>query len=567
MKFQRTRALSLMLSLIMVLCLFAGCGQATEPEIETPTEAPTASTAEEPAEEPPEVPSQEPAAKSGFVEYQLPLTEEEVTFTYWDAKAPYLMAYDVQYEDFLYYKELENMTGVHLDFVIVPVFTANESFSVMVAGSEYCDIINGFTTYYTDGAEAAIEDEIIVDLAEYLDEYMPNYKASLALNEEFVIQSYTDNGCLPSANMLWVETEGVSAGPYIRKDWCDAVGMDLPITYDDYEELFAAWVTELGKTDFYGLAPYGIDSGNTMSAGYATAGYQGTESARDPFLVIDGIVEYGPTNEGFREYLEMMSRWFAAGYINRDYTSWTYSGIPIDDQVNGTIGYATTERDRMQTIMEMSDDPDIELVGTTIPVKNKGETAHYRNAEYLISIGSSISTKCGDIDLAIKYIDFMYSDEGTFLANYGIVGETCEIDENGDPQLTELITNHETYNLTVAAVVYTKFSGPMRNYDSRLMKNFQPVILEANERWLQADEEYVFPYNAQMSAELKDEYTDIMSEIITYVTQMTNTFITGQMELNDETWAEYIGTVEKMNISRAVEIKQISYDNYCARSK
>lgn len=475
------------------------------------------------------------------------------------------MAYDVQYEDFLYYKELENLTGIHLDFVIVPIFTANESFSVMVAGGEYCDIMNLFTQYYTDGAESAIEDEIIIDLAEYLDEYMPNYKASLALNKEFVIQSYTDNGCLPSANTLWVETEGVSAGPYIRKDWCDAVGMDLPVTYDDYEKLFEAWAVELGKTDFYGLAPYGVDSGNTMSAGYATAGYQGTESARDPFLVIDGTVEYGPTNDGFREYLEMMARWFEKGYINRDYTSWASSGIPMDEQVNGTIGYATTERDRMQTIMEMSDDPDIELVGVTIPVKNEGDVAHYRNAEYLISVGSSISTECEDIDLAVKYIDFMYSDEGTFLANYGIVGETCEIDENGEPQLTEIVTDNDTYNLTVAAVVYTKFSGPMRNYDSRLMKNFQPVILEANEKWLQADEEYVFPYNAQMSAELRSEYASIMNEISTYVTQMTNTFITGQKELNDDTWAEYTGTVESMNLTRAVEIKQISYDNYRAR--
>lgn len=225
-----------------------------------------------------------------------------------------------------------------------------------------------------------------------------------------MIQSYTDSGCLPSANMLWVETEGVSAGPYIRKDWCDAVGMDLPVTYDDYDRLFEAWTVELGKSDFYGLAPYGVDSGNTMSAGYETAGYQGTETARDPFIVIDGAVEFGPTNNGFREYLEMMSRWFAAGYINRDYTSWTSSGIPMDERVNGTIGSATTERDRMQTIMEMSDDPEIELVGTTIPVKNEGDTAHYRNAEYLISVGSSVSTTCSNIELALRLIDFMYSE-------------------------------------------------------------------------------------------------------------------------------------------------------------
>lgn len=568
MKINRTRVFSLLLALLMMLCLLAGCGQSDAPVTDAPAGTPdTPAAADDPsgADNAPSEPADTPSAEGGFVEYTLPLTEDDVTFTYWDMKAPYLMAYDVQYEDFLYYKELENRTGIHLEFTIVPVFTADQSFSVMVAGGDYCDIINNFVQYYKDGAEAAIEDEIIINLADYLDDAMPNYKASLALNKEFIVQSYTDNGYLPAANLLWVETEGVSAGPYIRKDWVDAVGMELPVTYDDYEKLFAAWVTELGKTDFYGLAPYGVDSGNSMSAGFSTAGYQGTESAREPFLVINDVVEYGPTNDGFREYLELMADWFGKGYINRDYTSWTSSGIPLDDQVNGTIGFATTERDRMQTILEMSDDPDIELVGVTLPVKNAGDTVHYRNAEYVIGIGASISTACSDIDLAVKYVDYMYSEDGTFLANYGIVGETCEIDENGDPQLTELVTRHDTYNLTVAANVFTKFSGPMRNYDSRLLKHFQPYILEANEKWLEAEEDYVFPYSAQMSAELKTEYSSIMSEVSTYVMQMTNTFITGQQAINDDTWAEYIGTIEDMNIARAVEIKQISYDNYCAR--
>lgn len=568
MRVKQKQAIAFVLALMLVPALLTGCTSNEDPAAsDAPSSSNTGSAQPSAsAEAPPDQPgdSAPPEGTGGFVEVALPLTAEKVTLTYWDRMAPYLMAYDLSYEEFLYYKELERMTNVQFDFTVAPFFTATEQFNIMINSGEYPDLINGFFSIYSYGIDAAIEEGIVYDLAGRLDQ-MPNYSASLDLKPQFRIDAYSNTGKLGAANLLWVETEGVSSGGYIRKDWLDAVGLDIPTTYDEFEVAFAAFKNELGKTGFYGLAPPGLDSGMVMAAGYNTAGFYTDEAARHPFLTIDGVVEFGPTNQGFRQYLEMMSRWYTEGYIHPDYLSWTSGGIPIAEQLSGIIGFASTERDRMQSIMEQSEEPGIELAGVPWPSVNKGDTVHYRTAEYVVSSGVAVTTSCRDLDLALALLDFMYSDEGTLLANYGVEGETFEYDAEGNPQLTDLVVKNPDYNLTVSAVVFTKFGSSMRSYNSRLMKHFKPYVLEANELWLQADEAYVFPQNASMSSEDLSEYSLIMTEVKTYCQEFTNQVIIGSTALNDDTWNNYVSTVEGLNIARAVELKQASYDAYRAR--
>ena len=58
------------------------------------------------------------------------------------------------------------------------------------------------------------------------------------------------------------------------------------------------------------------------------------------------------------------------------------------------------------------------------------------------------------------------------------------------------------------------------------------------------------------------EYTTLINEINSYITEMTLKFIMGDVSLNDDTWAEYMENVENMGLARAVEIKQEALDAY-----
>ena len=48
-----------------------------------------------------------------------------------------------------------------------------------------------------------------------------------------------------------------------------------------------------------------------------------------------------------------------------------------------------------------------------------------------------ITTKCPDVELACRYLDWMYSDEGSLVLSWGKEGESYTVDENGNKQFIE----------------------------------------------------------------------------------------------------------------------------------
>lgn len=59
------------------------------------------------------------------------------------------------------------------------------------------------------------------------------------------------------------------------------------------------------------------------------------------------------------------------------------------------------------------------------------------------------------------------------------------------------------------------------------------------------------------------EYSQLMGDINTYVSEMTFGFIMGDIPLSD--WDSYVQTIKDMNIDRAIAITQATYDRYLAR--
>ena len=69
-----------------------------------------------------------------------------------------------------------------------------------------------------------------------------------------------------------------------------------------------------------------------------------------------------------------------------------------------------------------------------------------------------------------------------------------------------------------------------------------------------------------MTTEQGEEYTAIINDINNYATEMTLKFITGEVEINDSTWQEYLNAVENMGLERAIEIKQTALDAYLSKA-
>ena len=197
----KTKVLALLLAALMLVGLLAGCGGSAAPaasEASAPQEgsAEGAAPAEEaaPAAEAPAAEeeassleagsAEEPAEPAGY-EYtgewaEYPLAEPgELNLTMWCEFPGFLNMVGLDsYNNMSVWKAAEEATGVHVDFTEVSMMNASEQFSLMCAANDMKDILGGATTYYGSSA-GAIEEEIIIDLAEPAEEYMGNYMTIL----------------------------------------------------------------------------------------------------------------------------------------------------------------------------------------------------------------------------------------------------------------------------------------------------------------------------------------------------------------------------------------------------
>lgn len=83
------------------------------------------------------------------------------------------------------------------------------------------------------------------------------------------MDSLTIEGALPSANMLFASSEGATIGFMIREDWLKDANLEVPVTYDDMEQVLAAFQRDHGVAAL-GLNGYGQGWGVEAGMGLET---------------------------------------------------------------------------------------------------------------------------------------------------------------------------------------------------------------------------------------------------------------------------------------------------------
>lgn len=142
---------------------------------------------------------------------------------------------------------------------------------------------------------------------------------------------------------ITVDTDGVYIY-FIRQDWLDQLGLDVPKTVDDLGAAAKAFM-EAGLSPDYAIA--GIDNGgrtysnflNSSNNGYGfDALYQAFGATPGYFLRDDaGELYWGTTTDAMKAALTKLNEWYAAGLINPEVGT-TTNGNNANNVKNGTCG-------------------------------------------------------------------------------------------------------------------------------------------------------------------------------------------------------------------------------------
>ena len=539
---RRKKWLSSFIALTLAMSMLAGCSKGSQDTKKT--DGGTSSNAE---------------VSNNSGDTGLPLTDKPVTLKIWMPMDTNFAPTSSNYNDSIFFKEMEKRTGVHLEFETPAMGEERTAFNLMIASGELPDIIC-YASYYPDGLDAAIDDGYYLDLTSYVDTYMPNYSRARKKDAYTEKSTLTDAGRIAAVWSVYTEPQAPWIGLQIRGDWLDDLGLDVPVTYDDWEEMLTKFKNEKGA-----YAPLALGSLGNFFFGELSSGFGATHD----FMNVNGTVVYGPITDGWRNYLSKMADWYKKGLINPDYM--TAGAFIVDTElVTSNQTGAWYSMYTMPSLYEkISEDSNTRIIGVKPPVVKEGDQINIRKSTaFLGSSCTAISAESKNKEIAMKWLDYLFSEEGSLLANYGIENDTFVYNEKGKPVFTEKISNNpDGLSVSQAMCYYTLVPDNLAcGYDwTRELSIVPAKDQEMMSIWGSVGESYVMPAALSHTSDESKELAALYTDISTYVNECTNKFITGVMDINGADWDNYVSSVKSMNIDRCVEIKQAALERYKVR--
>lgn len=566
------RIFALTLIVALVLGLLAGCGEATEQgNAASSTTAPTTESIA------PEGTNEDSISENGddntTLSYTVPISEEPLTYSIWLTYAPFAAdLIDTEtMEGLLVLDTLQELTNIHFDVTAANGAAEQDNFNLMIATGDYCDILTCMSLY-TTGLEGAVDDGIIQDLATILPEKCPIYWSNLSSNTNTLMQSYTDAGYMPSICVVTPEIGQEVVGPILRKDWLEEFGMEMPETYDDLYDYLTQAKNIKGAT-FEAVATNGLNA----DLAYGENLFFEDLSVSDPFIVVDGEVKATMVQYGFQSYLRFMHKLYENKIISQDFYVETAEDVGVQARINfgvGTNSLISIAANNTSDIVSNVTDPNFEMAVMNF-VSESGNTGNHVGPTSLTDTMKdkdtwSFSTDCRDIEPLLQLVEFLYSDEGYILTNYGIEGVTYEM-VDGKPQYTDLICNNsDGLSYFFASYVYASNAAtgffPYINDMSRTYFDFNDNQWQVYEdlRTL-SDCAYNYPAYAKLNTEESTAFATLDVEISTYTDTHILEFITGAADIELE-FAAFKETLYNMGLQNMIDLKQAAYDRAMERA-
>ncbi len=499
------------------------------------------------------------------------LAEEKTTLTMWAALNPKSAVSVTSNADILSIKKTEEATGIHIEWTEPPVGEETTQFNLLIASQKLPDLIAWNWWNYPGGPEKAISEEILIDLAPYLDQ-MPNLKYYFDNNPELLKQCTTDEGHIyffPRVNGETLSPEdkpqAYFMGPIYRQDILEALNLPVPETIDDWYNVLTA--VKNAYPDMIPFSAAGTTTANTSL--YAMASVFGV---RPNYYMDNGKVNFGLLSPNFKTFVETMAKWYAEGLIDPDFLANQADNLKTlatSGKVFAFIGTQGANYVPYDTILSKGI-PGAKL--TLAPWPKGPDGVAYTAQSGVVNLvgngfGIGITTECKNVEAAIKYLDYGYSEEGVMLNNFGVEGVSYEYDADGNIQWTADVAARiaeSTVDDVIGAYAVcgiTSWASAVHPYTFKLFRTY-PGQYEAGELWGQASAALDMP-PLTPTAEESSIVSTITNNVTTYRDEMIANIIMGRASMDN--YDEVVENAKTMEIEKAVAIYNDALARYNAR--
>ena len=471
---------------------------------------------------------------------------------------------------------LEEENGVDVEWQQITA-DWDQKKSVMFAGGDIPDILVKATVT----TDFATYNGLFENLAPYIDEgKMPNVAKMFEDHPELrVLCTDEKDGIygIPNYRSLWPRTNRVL---YINQTWLDNLGLQVPTTMDELEEVLIAFkngdpngngdTTDEIPLDFSGfptfmLACFGVPMMNES----------------DGYFVEDGKVKNYRVDERYKTFMQWLQKLYGEGVINEEVITQDYSkfqslarGEGKTARVGVTLGWESGDRFGTEVADQYTPMPALK------PHADSDESqvywGYYSDNNSVNAATVALSANCKNKEAAVKFIDAFYAEDMGIQVLFGGMNDVDKcIQDNGDGTYTVLPPADSridagTWKWTNSFADYSPYYIPDDMKDRLTMGEDMQRVLEERkplEATLDMMEEKCETYPSKFITYTTDENSDLamaQANINNIVDQTYSAWLTEPSRNIEEEWDAYVQSVYDIGLTQNLEIRQAAYERYLA---
>jgi len=273
----------------------------------------------------------------------------------------------------------------------------------------------------------------------------------------------------------------------------------------------------------------------------------------------------------YKEFLTVMHDWYTKGYISKDFLS--ESGTEVQALFDaGKVGAVIDSVDSTYFRVNSRENP-FNVTNCPYLTKEKGQILGSNLADTPVGDGGEwvtvVTTACKQPEIAVQYLNYCYTYEGSIIPNFGVEGEAFFWGEDNNPVGTDLIKNNPR-GMTISDAFYAikihfgaKYCYPDDITYLPLLDDQMATQIRTKWNGLGTEDNYLQLAPIKLTAEEAAERANLMSQVDTYAKEMMIKFITGAEPLDN--FDAYVESVNNYGLLDAIEITQAALNRFFGR--
>ena len=502
-------------------------------------------------------------------EYELPLSTTDEVFSYWTTCWTPQYLPEGGWQELPTMKNLEDLTGVHIEYEAVASDTRKENFSVLLAADDLRDIMDGAGSMYTGTRRSMIDDGWFINFYDYRD-YMPNYLFNLWDRHDIDVLRYgrVDATTWPVMYGMLIDP-APGSGYMLREDIMEDLGLGLAKDVKTFDQ----WHDVLTALKANGVQwPLSVYKSIELTAGASFSGFNTSCAVTSYGLPAAKLqdnkscVKYSTTTEDDRDLLTLLNAWYSEGLIDPNYSSYGDNNAMASGIADGSIGCVVFNPSEVGAWEASVNDPDARFRPTPRIRKTPDQILQFGQKLSNFHYGSAcVSAKCSNIELVCTWLDWKWSPRGIIEDNWGTEGLIWNWNDKGERQLTDFVLhNPDGIDTAWLMVLYTNdgLRQPCLNMHRRMYAYpGGEVFLEMFDTWSVPDYggEYDLPTGITFTDDQSEELNTLTNDMLTYIQENYFAFMEGSRSLSE--FDSYVADLKTFGIDRCAEIY---YDAYLA---